>query len=106
MPDISPEFELKNAKGTTSVFTGNTSATPGTTTSVPGAAGNFVEKFEILNLSETDVLDVSMDGGSTFYPIDVTTAFEWDPRGMKQLVIKSTGASQAYQATINFEDFD
>lgn len=106
MADVSPEFELKNAKGTTSVFTGNTDATPGNTTSVPGVAGNFVEKFEILNLSETDTLSVSMDGGSTFYPVDVTTAFEWDPRGMKQLVIKSTAASQPYQATMNFEDFD
>ena len=107
MADELPEFDVQNVPGSTQVLSGTTDATPGNTTSIPAVAGNQIEMFELFNTSESsgDVIQLSMDGGTTFYEIDETTSLEWAPKSITQLVVKSTNPSVPWRAIINFEGF-
>ena len=98
------EYEFVNASGSTSVYSGTAT---GSTVSIPAVADKVIEKFELFNASPqtSRILQVSMDGGSTFFDIANETSYEWDPKGIKQLVIKSIGGATEYQLTINFQEF-
>ena len=107
MPKNPSQFENSIVSGTTSAFQGPTNATPDTVDNVPSVAGNLIQKFELVNESETtgDDIQVSMDGGTTFFTVEPDKAYEWEPKNIRQLEIKSPVASVPYQITIDFEDY-
>lgn len=113
-----PEFEIKNSEGVSVAYQGNTAAVINDISSIPSIANKEIEDFYIENLAPIEgpfstpainiesELYVSIDGGMSFTTVYAGQAFEYNPRKLQQLVIKSNVSLLPYKAIINFEMFD
>jgi len=101
------QFESTVISGSTKVFGGPTNVTPLVVNDIPAVAGNFIQKYELINQSTTlgDDIEISMDGGTTFFVLDPDNAYEWSPKSLRQLKVRSPIASVPFQVTIDFESF-
>jgi hypothetical protein len=106
MPDLVTGFELEDTKGSTEQFNGSVT----TAIDIPSVADKVISELIIQNVSKASrkVLQLSFDGGSTYFDISRFGHLAWTLKGpdMRQVRIKSSdGTAVDYQAIINFEEY-
>lgn len=93
--------EIKDNLGSTEVFTGTATTTPA---NVPTVADKIISGFGINNTGSQSI-EVSMDGGTTFYTIKKSIFFSWNVKGeILQLVVQTPSGTTDYEMIINFEE--
>ena len=89
MPDVLPNFELKDREGTTTLFVASATVTP---TDYPAVAGTCIVEFYIDNMDEDESLEVSWDGGTSYKTIKAGCFLGWSLKGaITQLKIRRAG---------------
>lgn len=117
MGHASSEFEIKNSEGVTQFFDETTPSTIGDTLAIPSVADKFIEKFEIENsaplLDERELgpnidtlIFYSIDGGVSFDRLFAGQGVEFDPKGTRQILVKSNIADAPFRAKVTFEKFN
>ena len=97
-------FESRDTEGTTTHFNGtvDTSAV-----SLPSSADTIISEFTLTNTnvdSDTKLLQVSLDSGSSWFTIYQGISLTWSPKGnVKQIQIRGSESSVAYQCLMNRE---
>lgn len=92
--------EIKDNEGSTVAYSGTATTTAA---NVPATAGNIISGALVENTGSND-LEVSYDGGTTYYTLLKKQFVSWDIKGeITQLVVKTPTGTTTYQALINFE---
>lgn len=91
-------------KGSTVAYSGTATTTPA---SVPAVAGNIINQIALKRSpTGSQNLEISMDGGSTYFPITKADQLTWDVRGeITQVLLRTTASTITWNMLINFEEF-
>ena len=100
MADILPQFETEDNAGRTENFSGTATTT---VSQIPAVAGESISGY--LFIADERNIELSDDGGITFFPVKNGEAIIWDVKGnITQLHVRSTGGNRDYRCKINFEE--
>ena len=100
MAESAPQFENSDNSGSTIAYSGTATTTP---TAVPASPGAGISQA-IVKANGSN-LEVSYDGGSTYWPYDNRASLSWDVKGLPtQLFFRTSSGSTDYDALINFEE--
>jgi hypothetical protein len=99
--DENSKQEIQDNLGSSVVYSGTATTTPA---NVPSSAGNIISGF-ILRNSGTNDMQISMDGGTTYFTVDKRGNFSWNVKGeITQVQVKTAVSTTTYELLINFED--
>lgn len=106
MTDSVPQFEVTDIEGTTIHFGGPSTVT--TAINIPTVAGGVISEFLIMadpsNNPSSAKIEVSFDGGTSWYPLFNGGVLTWTPKGrLTQLKLKASGVGLKYYGLINRE---
>lgn len=105
------EFEIKNSEGITTSEEGTTSSSVGSVTSVPPTPDKLIETILLENDSEIidgtvdNELLFSLDSGTTWKKLYAGRFFQFEPKGVKQVLLKSNVANCPYRISLTYEQF-
>ena len=77
------------------LWSGNTSGTPGTITTV--TFGFLSKSVEVEDTDSTDLLQVSLDGGTTWETLNAGDRWYVNPLARRSVKLKSSAATVAYE---------
>lgn len=93
--------EISDNEGSTVVYSGTATTTPA---NVPASAGNIMSGFGLQNTGNEN-MQISMDGGTTYFTVGKKDFFAWDVKGnITQVQVKTPASTTTYEIVINFED--
>ena len=86
--------------GTTDHFNGTATTSPA---NVPASAGNAITSVMVKNTNSANInLQVSFDGGSTFYDIERGEVLSGEPKGsLTQFIVQTASSTATYQSIVN-----
>jgi len=86
---------------TTTPINGTANTTP---TLFPSVAGDFLQEVLIDNLSLTETIEISIDGGTLYKKIGPEGHLIWNfKKAFKQITIKTTSGTAAFESWLNRE---
>lgn len=92
--------EISDNRGTTVAYTGTATTT---VANVPSVAGEAISQCLVQSLDKN--LEVSFDGGTTYFPFERNGLLTWDVKGRPtQLKVRTSAATCPYRIIINFEE--
>ena len=100
-----PTFEKSNVSGSTAHFNGTATLSA---VAVPTVAAGVIETIEV-NLTDssnqkTDNFEISIDGGSNYFPLGNKSDWVWEIRGaVTQVFIKANRVGMVYNILMNRE---
>ena len=93
--------EVQDNVGSTVAYSGTATTTPA---NVPSSADKIISGIGLENTDSND-MQVSMDGGTTYFTIAKKQFFSWNVKGnITQIQVKTPTSTATYQVVINFED--
>lgn len=91
--------EIKDNAGATTAFSGTATTTPA---NVPSSAGAVISGAYIR--SEDNNLEVSFDGGTSYFPLNRNESISWNVMGeITQLSLRTSSGSADYVILLNRE---
>lgn len=101
MAETTPQFEQVDNAGRTENFSGTATTSP---VNVPAVANEKISGY--LVVAQDKNLQVSDDGGTTYFTFDDGDAMAWDVKGeITQIQVKTSSGTADYKIKINFEEF-
>lgn len=105
MPDSTPQFEITDSAGLTKHYNGPAGST--TPFQIPPSPLGVIAEIAILNDPVNPagrILEVSFDGGTTYYPVLRGGTMTWTPKGFQQQVwLKPSHAGMNYYTIVNLD---
>jgi hypothetical protein len=103
MVDALPQFETTDLVGSTTHFSGTATTTP---VQLPGSPSTVISEVLIRNTNSTGLqkLQVSFDGGTSYFDIEQGDTLIWGPKGeITSVYIRSSSGTVSYQLIMNRE---
>ena len=101
MADDESFFEIKDTSGSTEAFSGVLANN--VTADVPAVAGNIIAQVMVLAVNRD--LDISFDGGSSYFTIPRRDSLSWPAKGnITQIRLRGTGNNTRWRALLNLEN--
>ena len=93
-------IETEDNLGSTEAFSGTANTTPA---DVPGSPDKVIS--QALIAADDRDLQVSFDGGTTYFTFNKSEILTWDVKGkITSLKVKTPTGTAAYRIILNFED--
>ena len=93
------QIEVSDNEGRSEAFSGTATTS---VTNIPSSAGQKIS--EALVAVDGNNVQISFDGGTSFWDVPKKAAFAWDVKGeITQIQIKTSSGSTDYSILVNFE---